>query len=485
MPTVRTKRELSAVKRDAKDVIKMNKADIKEALSEYRKVSRIVKRTGQAYLKRQKKSEKSGSDRAALRSDRAEEAYRFTRREYDSIGKRLKDCLSAIESEYTRVIDAHRARGNIKAMERAYSELDSYRDGVLSAIEKIDTATPNLLDEDDIDLDGLDYLDEPEYPDEPEVREEPRVTERREPPRAPAHITSTVTSVTVEPVSIDVTPIVERAIESFVSRLDAGLSARLDEYVRAIELPDVSAHIATSVVQPAAAAVPAVSGEVTALSTELLSEEEHIVEKLRTMCTSIASLLEEMTALSASYHDISLKCRELAELQRTVNDMQRHTAREQKGVGVNQKLIADEQAEIIAAGTLVAESQKELAERQSALAALESEAVAISERNTAEMESIIAAERALADRQAELVNLARKISDSIEQSIERESELYSEQKEAISRTKKLIREQKQLSEKVASAKPEKKSRSKKEDAGEESEASPVAESAEDNKPTEE
>ena len=440
MPTVRTKRELSAIKRDALDVVKMNKADIKEALEEYRKLSKVVKRTGRASEKRQLAAEKSGSERAALRSERAEEAYRFTRREYDTVGKKLKECLGFIEREYGRIIDAYRSRGNIKAMERAYKELDEYRDGILSEIEKIDEATPNLFGADDLDIDGL--IDEDEdIPEEP-VREEKRV-----PAYAPPTVTSTVTSVTVEPVSIDVTPIVERAIASFVNRLDASFGVRLDEYVKNLKLPEAPTNIPEATEQSALVS----DGVAVQLSSELLEEEGHIVEKLRTMCTSISSLLEELTALSSSYHDISLKCRELAELQRTINDMQRHTAREQKGVEVNQKLIADEQAEIIAAGTLIAESQRELAERQSALNTLQGEAVSLSEKNSLDAESLVAKERELSAKQAELAGVARKIADTVEQSLIRQDELYREQKEAVSRTKKLIREQKQLAEKAVAS----------------------------------
>ncbi len=447
MAGVRTKRELAAIKREAQDAVRGHKADIAEGLSEYKKLSRIVKKTCDTYKKSCKTVEKKRSARVRKRHERTLETYRFALSEYNGAEEKLLASLDLLHSEYEKLVDAYRSRGNVKAIDRTYKIYDKYRDSVLSAIDKVDRRVPDAPTFDEPVFDDPIYDDPVDTPVTEAAVEAPATAERSTPPVRPAEVSSTVTTVTVAPVTIDVTPIVERAIDSFIERLSAGLTRRIDEYTRDLTLPTVGAS---------AAAVPAQhpsapDGEVIELSSELLSEEEHIVEKLRGMCVSISALLEELTALSSSYHDASVKCRELAELQRTVNDMQRHTAREQKGVQVNQKLVADEQAEIIAAETLVLESQRELAERQSAVAARQSEVTALGAENAEAAENNLARERELSERQAELAALGRKLADATEQANLRQNELYLEQKEAISRTKKLIREQRQLAEKVGIA----------------------------------
>ncbi|MBQ7362941.1 MAG: hypothetical protein IJW48_00660 [Clostridia bacterium] len=443
----RNKRELNAARRGAVDAIKMYKADIKEELREYKKLSRIVKSTYDAYEKTRIAVSKRSSSRSNKRNARAEESYRFARLEYDRVRGRLDTSLGFLEREYAKLMDTYRSRGNIKAAERAHKEYDEYHESVLTVMEKYASSELCLPTGSDSD-----FLHEPEPKELATVSESrqeaaPEPESRQTPPIRPSAVSSTVTSVTVAPVTIDVTPIVERAIDSFIERLDVGLSRRIDEYTKGLSLPDVTEKViveAVPVTRPGALE----RGAVAELSSELLSEEEHIISKLQGMCTSISSMLEELTALSSTYHDISLKCRELAELQRTVNDMQRHTAREQKGVQVNQKLVADEQAEIIAAETLVVESQRELAEHQSAVATLQREAEALGAENVTAMESIIARERELSAKRAELAASGDKLADATEQAILRQEELHREQKETLSRTKKLLREQKQLAEKA-------------------------------------
>ncbi len=454
---MQNKRDIKAAKKGALGAIKTYKADMKDELREYKRLSRVVNDAYSAYDKARDLVSRRPGTKNEKRLSRAEESYRFARSEFERARVRINNILASVEREYSKLMDTYRARGNMKAAERAHIEHEEYRESVLSALDKSDTLKPAPQPKEETPA-----LDAPELDAQKMPARDTESPVTQTPPQKPAAVTSTVTSVTVAPVTIDITPIVERAIDSFIERLDIGLARRLEEYTGALELPRVSENTVNIVPVPATTAPD--GGAVTELGAELLEEEEHIAEKLRTMCSSISTLLDELTSLSSAYHDISLKCRELAEIQRTLNDMQRHTAREMKGVQVNQKLVADEQAELIAAETLVVESQRELIERERAVADMQKELTALAAENADAVRAAIERERELTELNGQLVLQSKKLHDAADQALSRQSELYLEQKEALSRTKKLAREQKQLGERL----PKKKSQMKREQVSEES-----------------
>ena len=231
MAAVRNKRELNASVRGALDAIKMYKSDVKEELREYKKLARIVRDTRDAYEKTRIAAERRGSSRNEKRNARAEESYRFARLEYDRVSTRIDTTLGFIEREYSKLIDAYRSLSNIKRAERVHREYDEYREGVLKLMEKsgeADGYVP-IIDtpEKTLDEDGPDGEPAPALAPAPDPAPSVR----------PAAVSSTVTSVTVAPVTIDVTPIVERAIDSVIERLDAGLTKKIEEYIKGFNIP--------------------------------------------------------------------------------------------------------------------------------------------------------------------------------------------------------------------------------------------------------
>ena len=174
---------------------------------------------------------------------------------------------------------------------------------------------------------------------------------------------ASVASVNVAPVTIDVTPIVERAISAAMQKLSSGMDRRLEEYVSNINLPTVNS-VATSPAVPTAADTGAISDAVknaganAELGKHVLEEEQYIFEKLTAMCEQLKTLLNGIADMSAAYLEIAAKQKEVAELQKQTNDMQRHTMREQQGVQVNQKLVNKEQIDLVTEQSLVLDFQR-------------------------------------------------------------------------------------------------------------------------------
>ena len=267
-------------------------------------------------------------------------------------------------------------------------------------------------------------------------------------------------SVSVAPVSIDITAYVERAISAAMERLSVGMEKRIDAYVSSFVLPTPTAT-ATATLTTGDSSTDALTATTRAnneLMTHLLEEQTHIYEKLRTMITNVQGLVDGMTDLSAAYMSLSEKEKEAIETQKRVNDMQRHVAREQQGVQVNQKLIAEEQIAISAEQSLLGDRQKVTLERQATLLesqkAMEESQKALLETHHAleeAMRSVMQAQKDIIATQQAIISGNAKNIDTQKAIMEKQSEIAAAQKEALAAQKQLLREQKTINEKLPTA----------------------------------
>ncbi len=423
-----TKKQISVAKKDAISAIEKYKFDAREQLKEFRTISALVATAHRAYSDAGLQNEKKPSVKNEKKLARAYESYTYATDTYKKASAKLSGTQNLIEREYGKLIELSRMQGNFKAADRTGAEYEEYRESYARQLAKNDKS------EGLYEIVKSQEAAEAEEPiDVAPTAELPAPTAE---PLMPKSVTPTMTSVNVAPVTIDVTPIVERAISSAIEKLNEGLSRKLDAYINNLSIPAVEAPTA-----PVANANTQLDAGVL---ENVIAEECGVVEKMKSLCESISALIVELGALSAECKTIADKQKELGELQKQINDIQRHNVREQQGVQVNQRLVSEEQIELIAAQTLVAESQKELAQRQNA--------VAQAQKAAQEAEGQIAdAISAVADTNAKILEKHQQLAASAEKQnavlgelSERSRELLAEQRGALSASKKLIKEQQQL-----------------------------------------
>ena len=431
-----TKKQIAAAKKDAMAAIPKYKFDAREQLKEFRTISALVATAHRAYSDAGLQNEKKPSVKNEKKLARAYESYTYAQDTYKQASEKLGTTQNLIEREYAKLIELSRMQGNFKAADRAGAEYEEYRESYARQLAKNDKS------EGLYEIVKTQEAAEAEEPiDVAPTAELPAPTAE---PLMPKSVTPTMTSVNVAPVTIDVTPIVEKAISSAIDKLSEGLNRKLDAYINNLSIPAV--QIPTVAV--AAANDNAKSELAAGVLENVIAEECGVVEKMKSLCESISALIVELGALSAECKTIADKQKELGELQKQINDIQRHNVREQQGVQVNQRLVSEEQIELIAAQTLIAESQKELAERQNSVAEAQKAAQAAEGQITDAIAAVTDTNAKILEKHQQLAASAEKQNAVLGELSERSRELLAEQRTVLSASKKLIKEQQQLKAKA-------------------------------------
>ena len=254
---------------------------------------------------------------------------------------------------------------------------------------------------------------------------------------------ATVASVNVAPVTIDVTPIVERAIAATVDKLRLGMDKRIADYVSGVQLPELKSV--------SVSAAPMVSGAAQELEEHILGEEKHVLEKLSAMCESLKTLLAGISSLSEAYMAISEKQRELAEAQKQTNDMQRHTMREQQGIQVNQRVVNKEQIELTAEQTLIIDEQRAALNKQNSIAdaqraVADGQAAIVETQNALEeaMKSVMQSQKEIIETEKLIIQGNTKNTDAQRALMEKQDEISRVQKETAAAQKLLLKDQRAI-----------------------------------------
>ena len=426
--------------------------------------------------------EKKNSTKNANRLEKATTELKTAYGTYLDSAKALSDQNDKIILNYTKLIEIAEAvsdREEIKAID----EREAYKSEYEIRLEKLERGTTDALP----DVLAPEKTDEPTTEEaetskkteaaatDDAVSDEPETTTAPTPVRPAAG--ATVASVNVAPVTIDISAYVERAISATMDRLSAGMERKIDAYLASLEIPtpEIPAAPVAPVPTPVAPTAEGVDAtEVEALATtvrannelmsHLIEEQTHIYEKLRTMITNVQGTVDNMTELSAAYLALAEKERDAIEIQKQVNDMQRHTAREQQGVQVNQKMISEEQIAISAEQALLADRQKATMDKQASLLesqkAMEETQKALLEAHLAleeAMKSVMQSQKEIIATQQAIINGNAKNIDAQKSVIAKQAEVTAAQKEALAAHKQLLKEQKALNEKLTgkTAKPKK------------------------------
>ena len=353
-----------------------------------------------------------------------------------------------------------------KEIKKQNEELEKFKASVSASVGKITNGV--TLDSDNGEAAAEEIEEEAVAEEEAAVEEEVAVEEEDEaeeiaPTPAPVQTrvinsTASVASVNVAPVTIDVTPIVERAIAATIQKLSVGMERKIAEYISGLNIPKAPATAAVVNCGNVNDAVKNAGANVE-LGKQVLEEEKYIFDKLTAMCEQLKGLLGGIADMSAAYMEIAAKQKEISELQKQTNDMQRHTMREQQGVQVNQRLVNKDQVELVAEQTLLVENQKAAIEKQqvvteaqNSLAETQKAVIETQGALEAAMKTVMQSQKDIIVTQQTIIAGNAKNSEAQKALIARQEEITLAQKEAATAQKQALKEQKAILERQAELK---------------------------------
>ena len=251
-------------------------------------------------------------------------------------------------------------------------------------------------------------------------------------------------AISLAPNNIDISTYVQRAVNQAIDKMSGALDARIKEYFKAYS-PKI-ANIGLG---------GGISIETANLQGKIADDEKFLLDKLVGIVEVLKKLNTEIATVSVAYSELDAKIREISELQKQTNDMQRHTLREQQGVQVNQKVVnkdqlaiaeaqmgltdghkaaAEEQRRICESQITVAENQKTILETQTSI----EEAMKVLMQ---EQKRIISSHQQIAAENAKQLDAHKLIG-------EKQNEIAEEQKSFLAEQKLRLKEQRALSAKA-------------------------------------
>ena len=454
-----TKKELSRSLKELRADISALVKGLDTLLKAHKNPSELLRASLKEYGSAKAAFEKKDTAKSSARLERATADLKAAYGTYLDSKKALDDCNNSIIIKYTRLIEVAEAVSD-REQAKAISERDTYKEEYEIRVAKVERGVADNLPDPLTAKPAEDAEIKEDAADTEKAEEEKTDEAASEPAPTPVRpaASATVASVNVAPVTIDISAYVERAISATMERLTVGMERRIDAYLASLVIPaSAPAEGADAATVDAVATTSRANNE---LMAHLLDEQTHIYEKLRTMITNVQGLVDGMTDLSAAYFSLAQKEKDAIEIQKQLNDLQRHTAREQQGVQVNQKMISEEQIAISAEQALLADRQKATADRQAGL--LESQRV-MEETQKALVETHVALEEAMREvmqaqkeiiaTQQAIINGNAKNIDAQKAIIEKQAEITAAQKEALAAHKQLLREQKAHNDKLSAKAP--------------------------------
>lgn len=228
-------------------------------------------------------------------------------------------------------------------------------------------------------------------------------------------------AATVAPVSIDVTEIVEEAV-----------NATMKNFMSALEKKMAGVSFA----------VPGVTGAENpeALST-VATEEAYVVKRLGELIDGMKEIMEAINLLSAKSAELVEKQKAASEVQNELTKTQRTTMREIQGIQVRQKLVISEQEALVAEQTVAFEHHKLVAEAQQALS--EQQQISVDEINALidNQKALNATVKETVDSNKSIVALAEKTVEIQKNLSEKQQDLLVAQKEAMTAHRQMARGQ--------------------------------------------
>ena len=476
-------------KKEMKERLSELSLELKEAVMSLTPVAVEYATSSNAYNEVKRALDKKDDERNKSRLLAVSIDLNNAKQRYDQSGAYIKEILDKYSALYTKLLGLvgnGEAKKLTAAKERLMKDYDILREQCKDAYMAV--IKPDFTDEQDsedaLTPEELQALSAQQKPDEQkpdeqkpgeqkpeaqtpveqkpgEQKPEAQTPVEQKPVDSPPRKFDTeagITRVNVAPVTLDIAPIVERAVNAAIARLNMGMEKKIDEYVANLQLPAPTVLPVAAPAKPAeeqAQPSPLLSNANLALVSQLSEEENSIHQQLKSLCSSVGELIEQLTELTTVYYNLSQKQKELADLQRTTNDMQRTTMREQQGIQVNQRVIAQDQASLTEEQAVISEKQKANLEKQKFLIA-EQENIVSSQQSLTETQSALQeAVKAVAQTQKEILQAQSSIIQANNKNlengkaiVEKQNEVAELQKQSLAKQRQLLKDQKSFGERL-------------------------------------
>lgn len=468
-----------------RETLNDDKKRVADELTYYKSVARDIKKARKRVEMAEAAYDKRESDKNASKLEDANDELSATLGAFSDSEAQIKQLLDTVHSDYSAIADQYHGR---KA-DRILDAFEKYNSSIMSRMIDIQSETEtDSYFESDVEEEETTMA----IPEIPVAHGTPApAAAPQQAPAAPAYAAPAYQypqyipvpmpmpygyppqqapevnqTPNIAPVSIDVSPMLEKALEAtlakFVSAFDKKIERFVDEHP--IDIPVSSVGGASY------------SGEVSSIEGHVLNEETAILEKLTAMVENLKVLSESMDKLSTLCAEIAVKQSTANDMQKQTNDMQRATLREQKGIQVTQRVVAQDQAAITADQNALADQQKVMLESQKALIegqqAMEEAHRLVAENQAAideAMKAAVAAQKEIISAQAAINAGNNKNLDAQNAVAEKQSATLALQKEALAAQRQMLREQKAMVEKqnnVGAEAPKKKAKADEEPAEE-------------------
>lgn len=340
MPTI-THKMLADKKNEFRTLLASYKKKIEAGMPKYKSSCDNLVAKVKDYIAKQKEFDKTCNARNGERLDKAIEAAKIAYTTYSDIRASLVLIHTTVMDDFDKLCELSEATSSVEG-EKCKAEREAYVKyftDILGknakSLEQV-TIPAFLLGEKKPEEQKTEEIAENE---EKKAEEEPTKTEPDVKPDEPATPSGTsVTSVNIAPITLDVSKIVERAISAAMDKLRVGMERKIEEYIASLVIPAPPTTSNNTGANLGAGA--------DALNT-VAEYEEQIAKKIGDICNTLRGIVDGLVGISATASELGEKQQQLSAIQRQINEMQRQAVRDQQGVSVNQRLISEELSSVV------------------------------------------------------------------------------------------------------------------------------------------
>ena len=277
------------------------KNSLEELRTELYGASKDVQGSYKRYARAKSKMNEKSSPRNLARLSKAEQELGMFIEGYDAAYKRVQQTLSSLVKVHGNYVGELYLSGDSASAKKASRAMDSYVKKVERFIQRVADSVACISSHYELCIRASGG-----EKDELVSQKSAYDGEKMLPSTSYVH----TNEVAVTPVSIDIGPTVERAVERAISELSDALERRIAEALNALELPTVS-------------------------DTSALSDAAN---RLNLLSAYAGELVERLDKLVSDTERMAERCQRIVEMQRA-------TARELQGIEVKQRLVNQELSE--------------------------------------------------------------------------------------------------------------------------------------------
>ena len=238
-PTL-SKKEITSQIKDLRSGIADAKDCIKAEFRNFARVSKVYVKATAEYKKAKAAYDKKPKSKQERKLDDALDKFYQAHDDYKAVYKLIDGYFSTIEQNYSEVCDLLDMLGAARKMEKTTLEFERYRDWLERKLTAISENVPDLVEDDEQKTEEA-PIDE--YADDPIDEEEAPApaaapAEAPAPAAAPSVSQIAVSPVSINPVIIDMSAVVENAVENTIAKFNLFIDKKLREYFDNLALPE-------------------------------------------------------------------------------------------------------------------------------------------------------------------------------------------------------------------------------------------------------